>query len=93
MLSLIYNENDKVVLALAKKLIGKRLSEVLDLKFVDEINNLKGNKGGFGQIIEKDIFGKIPLSPQPDFLCGTDCKVTPLYKNRRSVITKREVGL
>ena len=45
MLSLIYNENDKSsVLALAKKLIGKRLSEVLDLKFVDEINNLKGNK-------------------------------------------------
>lgn len=81
MLSLKYNENDKSsVLALAKELVGKRLSEVLNLKLLDEINNLKGNKGGFGQIIEKYIFGKNPnSSPEPDFLCGTDCKVTPLY--------------
>ncbi len=69
------------ILNCAQKLVGKKLSEILHPACINEINSLKGNKGGYGQIIEKYIFGKKPnSSPKPDFECGVDCKVTPLYK-------------
>ena len=52
-----YNEKSKdSVLHLAEYLIGKRLEDILASEQINEINSLKGNKGGYGQIIEKYIF-------------------------------------
>ena len=76
-----YDENNQVsILEYAKKLEGKTLRQALREKTLKNIAvDEEGNKGRYGQKIEKYYFGyDINSDSKADFPCGLELKVTPL---------------
>jgi len=88
-----YDELNKLsVLEYAKKLEGKTLREVL---FVETLQNItideKGNKGRYGQKLERYYFGYDNNSnSSADFPCGLELKVTPLKYLKNGSLTPKE---
>ena len=83
-MALPYNPSDKnSIIAYAKKLKGKTLSDVCDIDLIK--NNLKG-KGYFGNILEEFYFFYKPNSDsEPDFpLVELELKSSPLKKIKRN---------
>lgn len=91
------NKSEQSILECAKNLVGKNLEDIFEAEVIEEIiiYNEEKNKGGYGQIIEKYIFGNSPNSDiNPDFPCGIDCKVTPLYvkKSNQEIAVKERLS-
>jgi len=81
----------KEILLVAKKLQGKNLSDLFNDSMINEINGLKGNKGGLGQIIEGYYFGHKPNSSKDsDFPCNLELKVTPCYLTKKNELRPKE---
>ena len=87
-----YNPTSKKeVLSIAKKLQGETLSNFFNNQIINEINELKGNKGGLGQIIEGYYFGHKPNSNKgSDFPCNLELKVTPCYLTSKRELRPKE---
>ena len=76
-----YDEMDKQsILNYAKKLQGKTLRDLLSTEEINHIKkDQKGNKGRYGQKIEKHYFKyNINSDKSSDFPCGLELKATPL---------------
>jgi DNA mismatch repair protein MutH len=83
--------SEKEILSIAKKLQGKSLSDLFNDPMINEINGLKGNKGGLGQIIEGYYFGHKPNSiKDSDFPCNLELKVTPCYLTKKNELRPKE---
>ncbi|AVK83476.1 restriction endonuclease [Lysinibacillus sp. B2A1] len=80
-------KNEKQLLDKAREAIGKTFSEI-DLH--DRLG--KGQKGGFGHIIEESHFGyEINSNAEPDFKdLGIELKVTPFRKNKNGSLSAKE---
>ena len=88
-----YDENNREsILNYAKQLEGKTLREVLSTKQIDLMSKeKKGNKGKFGQMLEKYFFEyAINSDTEPDFPCGIELKVTPLKVNKNRTLSPKE---
>ena len=89
-MALPYNPSDKnSIIAYAKKLKGKTLSDVCDIDLIK--NNLKG-KGYFGNILEEFYFFYKPNSDsEPDFpLAELELKSSPLKKLKSNEFRSKE---
>ena len=89
----LYDENDKhSVLRFAKKLEGISLRQALHNNILDSMTeDEKGNKGRFGQKIEKYYFKyDINSSSKADFPCGLELKATPLKFLKNGNLTPKE---
>ena len=79
---------------------GRSLTEEEILDIVDtlkgktfkEINYSSGNKGGFGLVIEEEVFGINPNNnPAPDFEeANIELKVTPYKINKNNTLAAKE---
>ena len=89
-----YDENDREsILKYAKQLEGKTLRDVLASEQVELMKKeKKGNKGKFGQMVEKYFFEyEINSDTEPDFdKCGLELKVTPLKVNKDKTLSPKE---
>jgi len=89
-MKLQYNPGDKnSVIDYAKKLKGKSLRQVCDVKILDHSYSGKGN---FGQVLEKFYFGYEPNSiAEADFAqIGMELKSSPLKKLKNSEYRSKE---
>ena len=75
----LYNRQEIEIIA--KSAIGKSLNDILNEEIVT-IEDKETNKGSFGQLIEKYLFGMDNNSDsEPDFMqAGIELKVTPYKK-------------
>ena len=88
-----YNEMDKEsVLEYAKHLEGKTLREVLSQEIIDGMKtDESGNKGRYGQKIEKYYFGyELNSNASADFPCGLELKATPLKILKNGSLSPKE---
>lgn len=88
-----YDENDRdSILKYAKQLEGKTLREILSDEQIKLISReKKGNKGKFGQMLEKYFFQyEINSDTEPDFPCAIELKVTPLKVNKNRTLSPKE---
>jgi len=88
-----YNEMDKEsVLEYAKYLEGKTLREVLSQEIINDMKIDKvGNKGRYGQKIEKYYFGyDLNSNSSADFPCGLELKATPLKRLKNGSLSPKE---
>lgn len=88
-----YDEFDQLsVLEYAKKLEGKTLREALSDETLNEISiDEQGNKGRYGQKIERYYFGyDINSNSSADFPCNLELKVTPLKYLQNRTLTPKE---
>jgi DNA mismatch repair protein MutH len=88
-----YDENDKdSILEYAKKLEGKKLRDILDSDTIKKIlEDKSGNKGKFGQKIERYFFEyECNSDTNPDFPCGLELKATPLKVNKDGTLSPKE---
>ena len=76
---------------IAKSAIGKSLNDILNEELVT-IEDKEANKGGFGQLIEKYLFGMDNNSDsEPDFMpAGIELKVTPYKRIKKSELSAKE---
>ena len=76
---------------IAKSAIGKSLNDILNEELVT-IEDKEANKGGFGQLIEKYLFGMDNNSDsEPDFMpAGIELKVTPYKKIKKNELSAKE---
>ncbi len=92
----LYDENNQQsILKFAKKLEGKTLREFLSYKTINSIEeDIKahpGNKGKLGHNVEKYYFEyPINASPDPDFPCNLELKVTPIKKINNGELRPKE---
>lgn len=92
-MSKAYDKNDREsILNHAKQLEGKTLRDVLSTEQLTLMSKEeKGNKGKFGQILEKYFFEyEINSDTEPDFPCGIELKVTPLKVNKDRTLSPKE---
>ena len=88
-----YNEMDKEsVLEYAKYLEGKTLREALSQDVIDNMRiDESGNKGRYGQKIEKYYFGyDLNSYTSADFPCGLELKATPLKRLKNGRLSPKE---
>lgn len=88
-----YDENnEESIYNYSKLLEGNTLREFLSTETIDEMRNeMTGNKGKFGQIVERYFFGyECNSDSNPDFPCGLELKVTPLKINKNGSISPKE---
>jgi len=88
-----YNQMDKKsVLEYAKHLEGKTLREVLSKEIIDSMKiDEFGNKGRYGQKIEKYYFGyDLNSDDSADFACGVELKSTPLKRLKNGNLSPKE---
>ena len=90
-----YDENNQQsILEYAKKLEGITLREVLSDEAISDIDSEfleKGNKGRYGQKIEKYYFEYLPNAyASADFPCGLELKATPLKYKKNGELTPKE---
>ena len=90
-----YNENNQQsILEYAKRLEGKTLREVLSDEVTSNIDSEfheKGNKGRYGQKIEKYYFEYLPNAyASADFPCGLELKATTLKYKKNGELTPKE---
>jgi len=88
-----YDENNiESVLKFAKRLEGKTLRKVLYNETISKMTiEQKGNKGRYGQKIEKYYFGyDINSDKSADFPCGLELKATPLKFLKNGKLTPKE---
>lgn len=81
-----YN-SEKQLIEKAREAVGKSFNEI------DQHDRLgKGQKGGFGHIIEESHFGyEINSNAEPDFKdLGIELKVTPFRKNKNGTLSAKE---
>ena len=85
------------ILAFAKKMIGKRLRELIEPEQLNDLEKkLDGyanrRKGHFGDLVEEYVFHKtIDNLSQPDFpLAGVELKTTPLKKHATKKYVAKE---
>lgn len=76
---------------IAKSAIGKSLNDILNEELVT-IEDKEANKGGFGQLIEKYLFGMDNNSDSgPDFMpAGIELKVTPYKRIKKNELSAKE---
>ena len=76
---------------IAKSAIGKSLNDILNEELVT-IEDKEANKGGFGQLIEKYLFGMDNNSDsEPDFMpAGIELKVTPYKRIKKNQLSAKE---
>ena len=76
---------------IAKSAIGKSLNDILNEELVT-IEDKEANKGGFGQLIEKYLFGMDNNSDsEPDFMpAGIELKVTPYKRIKKNELSAKE---
>ena len=76
---------------IAKSAIGKSLNDILNEELVT-IEDKEANKGGFGQLIEKYLFGMDNNSDsEPDFMpAGIELKVTPYKRIKTNQLSAKE---
>ena len=76
---------------ISKSAIGKSLNDILNEEVVT-IEDKESNKGGFGQLIEKYLFGMDNNSDsEPDFMpAGIELKVTPYKKVNKNDLSAKE---
>lgn len=90
-----YDEFNKLsVLEYAKKLEGKTLREALSIETLQNIAiDEKGNKGRYGQKLERYYFGyDINSNSSADFPCGLELKAAPLkYLKNGSLVPKERM--
>ena len=89
----LYDEMDKQsILNYAKRLEGKTLRDLLSTEEVNEIGkDEKGNKGRYGQKIEKHYFKyAINSNKSADFPCGLELKATPLKRLQNGSLVPKE---
>lgn len=89
-MKLQYNPNDKIsVVEYAKKLKGKSLRQVCDVKILEHSYSGKGN---FGQVLEKFYFGYEPNSnSEADFAqIGMELKSSPLKQLKNDEFRSKE---
>lgn len=88
-----YDENNvESILEYAKRLEGKTLREVFRSEVLENMRaEIEGNKGKFGQILERYYFEyDCNSDSEPDFPCGLELKVTPLKKLRNGTFSPKE---
>lgn len=88
-----YNKNDKnSILNYAKQLEGKTLRDVLSSETIEKmIKDKGGNKGRFGQKIERYFFEyECNSDTEPDFPCELELKATPLKVNKDGSLSPKE---
>ena len=94
-MSLPYDLNSvDSIFSYAKRLKQSTLRKTLNQQNIQDFDSHSGpksNKGRFGQKIEKYFFEySINSSPEPDFPCGLDLKVTPLKLLRNGKYSPKE---
>ena len=84
--------NKESILKYAKQLESKTLRDILSNEIIETMKiDEEGNKGKFGQKIERYFFGyECNSDTQPDFSCGLELKVTPLKINKNGSISPKE---
>jgi len=88
-----YNEMDKEsILNYAKRLEGKTLRDLLSIEELNEMGkDEEGNKGKYGQKIEKHYFKyAINSDKSADFPCGLELKATPLKRLQNGTLSPKE---
>ena len=88
-----YDEMDKEsVLEYAKQLEGKTLRELLSEETIENMKREEGgNKGRYGQKIEKYYFGyELNSDTSADFACGLELKATPLKRLKNGNLSPKE---
>lgn len=76
---------------ISKSAIGKSLNDILNEEVV-AIEDKEANKGSFGQLIEKYLFGMNNNNDsEPDFMpAGIELKVTPYKKVKKNELSAKE---
>lgn len=84
--------NTESILKYAKQLENKTLREIFSNEVLESMREeIEGNKGKFGQILERYFFGyECNSDSEPDFPCGLELKVTPLKINKNRSISPKE---
>lgn len=88
-----YDKNSiESIFEFAKKIEGKTLREVFNNEVLESMREeIEGNKGKFGQILERYFFGyECNSDSEPDFPCGLELKVTPLKKLKNGTLSPKE---
>ncbi|QNK85595.1 hypothetical protein HOO31_03025 [Aliarcobacter cryaerophilus] len=88
-----YDKNSiESIFEFAKKIEGKTLREILNNSVIDNMREeIEGNKGKFGQILERYYFEyECNSDSEPDFPCGLELKVTPLKKLKNGTFSPKE---
>lgn len=90
---MLYDANNiESILNYSKQLEGKTLREVFSNEVLDSMREeIEGNKGKFGQILERYFFGyECNSDSEPDFPCGLELKVTPLKRLQNGSLSPKE---
>lgn len=90
---MLYDEYSiESILNYSKQLEGKTLREVFSSEVLESMRKeIEGNKGKFGQILERYFFGyECNSDSEPDFPCGLELKVTPLKKLKNGTLSPKE---
>ncbi|QNM91957.1 MutH/Sau3AI family endonuclease [Aliarcobacter cryaerophilus] len=90
---MLYDEYSiESILNYSKHLEGKTLREVFSSEVLESMRKeIEGNKGKFGQILERYFFGyECNSDSEPDFPCGLELKVTPLKKLKNGTLSPKE---
>lgn len=85
----LYNRQE--IELISKSAIGKSVNDILNEEFKTVVDK-ENNKGGFGQLIEKYLFGIDNNSDsEPDFMpAGIELKVTPYKKIKGGKLSAKE---
>lgn len=92
-MSRLYNENSKQsILEYAQQLEGKTLRDILPNDVVANMSTDElGNKGRYGQKIERYYFGyAVNSNTAADFPCGLELKATPLRVLKNGKLAPKE---
>ncbi len=88
-----YDKNNvQSIFGYAKNLEGRTLREVFTSQIIENMREeIEGNKGKFGQILERYYFDyECNSDSEPDFPCGLELKVTPLKKLQNGTFSPKE---
>lgn len=85
-------QTTKELLEYTKDIVGKTFREIDTKNLLEDVKNLKGNKGILGQVVETGFYNyPLNTNPQADFdEIGVELKVTGYKKTKKGKLTAKE---